>query len=70
MKTLNTGFLALLRNKTQMLESDPSRAPEAKYCRDLLKRAERAVMYPDQIGQGDLEQLDSQVKRCLGIRLA
>lgn len=68
MKTINTGFLALLRNKTQMLELDPFRVPEAKYCRDLLNRAERAVMHPDRIALGDLEQLDSQVRRCLGIR--
>lgn len=68
MKTINTGFLALLRNKTQMLEADPFRVPEAKYCRGLLNRAERAVMFPDKILPADLAELDYQVRRCLGIR--
>lgn len=67
MKTLNMGFLALLRNKVTCLELE-RRYREAADCRSLLKQAELAVLHPDKILPAALAALDLQVRRSLGIR--
>lgn len=67
MKTINTGFLALLRSQIEILELKGWRQ-KAAHCRSLLKRAERAVLRPEEMLPEGLKLLDSEIRAFLGIR--
>jgi len=67
MKTINTGFLGLLRSRVTTLELE-RRYQEAAACRSLLRQAERAVLKPEQMLPDALKLLDLEIRKILGIR--
>ena len=67
MKTINMGFLALLRTQVDLLELKGWRQ-KAAHCRSLLKRAELAVLRPEKMLPDAIKLLDSEIRAFLGIR--